>query len=292
MIGWHETGGTGEFVTKDPKLFSVGDFAKISRTTIATLHHYDKVGLFSPIGRGANKFRYYSIRQLADINVISTLRKLGLPLAKIKVLRDRRTPELAKEMLTRQTDEINTKIDELVQAWKLLSALRTSIQTGLDADKETITVQFLPSEPISLGEPNDYRGGRNDYDALFSFYRAMHDRYSDSDLNYPVWAVFSEERIRRGDWTWPDRYCFYHPDGRDQKPAALYATGYMHTGYGQGDQLYKRLVDYIDRNGFEICGDTYEEYPLNEICVADDTDYLMRVMITVREKKHGQSEGQ
>jgi DNA-binding transcriptional MerR regulator len=274
----------GGLVAKDNYLFPVGDFAKISRTTIAALHHYDKIGLFSPILREKNKFRYYSIRQLADINAISTLRKLGVPLAKIKGLRDRRTPELAKEILTRQIDELNARMDGLVQARKLLLSLLTSIQVGLDADREAIVIQFLPAEPISLGEQNDYRDGRNDYDALFSFYRAMRGRYSDLGLNYPVGSVISEARIKRGDWTWPDCYYFYDPDGHDQKPGALYAIGCTYTGYGQGDRLYRRIVDYIDRNGFEICGDTYEEYPLNELCVAEDTNYLMRVMVTVREK--------
>ena len=45
------------------------------------------------------------------------------------------------------------------------------------------------------------------------------------------------------------------------------------------------MLDYIYSNGFEICGPTYEEYPLNEISVVEDKDYLMRVMITVRERQ-------
>jgi hypothetical protein len=81
------------------------------------------------------------------------------------------------------------------------------------------------------------------------------------------------------------RYYFYNPRGHDARPAALYAVGYQRGGYGQTDKLYERLLDHIDRNGYEICGDAYEEYPLNEICVADDANYLIRVVITVREKK-------
>jgi effector-binding domain-containing protein len=52
--------------------------------------------------------------------------------------------------------------------------------------------------------------------------------------------------------------------------------------------LHERVISYIDQHGFEICGDAYEEYPLNEICVADDKNYLMRLMIAVREKCQGQ----
>ncbi|MCL2140386.1 MAG: hypothetical protein FWH42_01720 [Dehalococcoidia bacterium] len=113
----------------------------------------------------------------------------------------------------------------------------------------------------------------------------MAQKYKTLDMNYPVWGVFSEERIKRGDWKWPNKYYFYNPEGRDTRPAALYAVGYTRGRYGQSDALYKRLLSYIDSNGFEICGDAYEEYPLNEVCVSDENNYLMRVMITVRAKK-------
>ncbi len=114
----------------------------------------------------------------------------------------------------------------------------------------------------------------------------MYDKCEDTDyeLDYPVWAVFSEERIKNRDFGFPDRFYFYNPSGKDQRPSALYAIGYMRSGYGHNAALYQRMIEYIDQNGFEICGDAYEEYPLNEVCITDDKNYLMRVMITVREK--------
>lgn len=40
----------------------------------------------------------------------------------------------------------------------------------------------------------------------------------------------------------------------------------------------------MEQNKVEMCGDAYEEYPLNEVSVADDTNYLIRVMTPVRKK--------
>ena len=48
--------------------------------------------------------------------------------------------------------------------------------------------------------------------------------------------------------------------------------------------MYERMMEHIDKNSFEVCGDAYEEYPLNEVCIIDNDSYLMRVMIAVREK--------
>ncbi|MCL2679248.1 MAG: hypothetical protein FWF18_03040, partial [Dehalococcoidia bacterium] len=36
---------------------------------------------------------------------------------------------------------------------------------------------------------------------------------------------------------------------------------------------------------YEICGDFYEEYPLNEICMGDNRNYLVRVMVPIRKKR-------
>ena len=167
---------------------------------------------------------------------------------------------------------------------KLLFTLRKAINSALDADEDKITVQFMPAEAIILGDLNDYSRGRNHYDALLGFYHDMNEKYPDLNLNYPVWGVFSEDRIKQGDWVWPSRYYFYNPEGHDKRPADSYAIGYARGGYGHTDELYKRMIDYINENGFEICGNTYEEYPLNEVCITD-RNYLIRVMITVRKKQ-------
>ena len=262
---------------------SISEFAAFSRTTRDTLLHYDSIGLLSPKSRGENMYRYYSSRQLAGVNVIRTLQELGMTLAEIMELRDRRTPALIDDLFSRHIEKIDEKIDAWVRARKLLHALKNTIHSVMDADESAVTIQFVPAKAIVLGDLNDFSRGRNDYDALLSFYHGISAKYPDMDLNYPVWGAFSEERIKNGDWVWPDRYYLNNPEGHDRKPAALYAVGYTRGGYGQCGELYGRMLDYIDRNGFAICGNTFEEYPLNEICISDPDNYLIRVMITVRE---------
>lgn len=269
---------------KSTGLFSVNEFAKLSRTTRDTLHHYDKIGLLAPVSRGENNYRYYSCGQLAVVNVIRTLQELGMSLAEIKGFKDHRAPDLAEGMLTRQIKQIDEKIENWVRARQLLLTLRKSIRSAADIDERTMSIQFLPAETIVLGDLNDYERGGTDYDALLTFYQTMSLKYPRLDLNYPVWGVHSKEQIKKGNWTWPSRYYFFNPDGQDKRPAAQYAVGYTRGGYGQGGELFERLTDHIERNGFDICGDAYEEYPLNEVSISSDTNYLIRVMITVCQK--------
>ena len=264
--------------------FSIAEFAEFSRTTRDTLLYYDKIGLLSPELRGENNYRYYSSGQLGVVNLIRTCQSLGMTLAEIKSLARDRTPQRIDDLFEGQITLINEKIDEWVRARKLLTVLKKNIHSTFDANEDEITIQFLPAEAIVLGGLNDYSRGRNPYDALLSFYRACSETYPDLDMNYPVWGIFSGERIKQRDWIWPDRYYFYNPEGHDKKPAALYAVGYKRGGYGQTAELYERVLAYIDANGFELCGPAFEEYPLNEICITHEEDYLTRLMITVREK--------
>ncbi|MCL1816930.1 MAG: MerR family transcriptional regulator [Clostridiales bacterium] len=267
--------------------FSIADFAKFTRTTRDTLLYYDKIGLLSPASRGKNNYRFYSHGQLATVNLIRTCQALGMSLAEIKNLSKQRNPEMMDELLKQQIKLIDDKIADWVRGRKLLYVLQTVIHSALAVNKENISVQFMPAEAIVLGQINDYSQSKDDYDALLNFYHVCNDQYPDLDLNYPVWGMFSAERIKQGDWRWPDRYYFYNPEGHDKKPAALYAVGYKRGGYGQTSELYERMLEYIAANGFEICGPTFEEYPLNEICIYEDTDYLVRVMITVQERAKG-----
>ena len=268
---------------------SVNEFAKLSRITCPALRYYNQIGLLSPVLRGENNYRYYHTGQIAGINSIRTFQKLGMTLDEIKNLTGDRTLEFTKDLFAQQVEKIDTKIEEWVSAKKLLFTLQKSINSVIDIDEEAITIKPMPAEAIILGDLNDYSNGRTDYDALLSFYYDMGIKYEHLDMNYPVWGLFSEERIKRGDWVCPDRYYFYNPEGHDRKPSALYAIGYKRGGYGQCDELYNRLIEYIDKKGFEICGDAYEEYPLNEICINDENNYLIRVMIVVQKKTNRKS---
>jgi effector-binding domain-containing protein len=47
-------------------------------------------------------------------------------------------------------------------------------------------------------------------------------------------------------------------------------------------------MEFIEKNRLEICGNAFEEYPLNEVSVPEHDNYLTRVMIPVRDKKQRQ----
>ncbi len=268
-------------------MLSVGDFAKLSRSTKQTLYYYDKKGLLSPEIRDENnKYRFYSVKQLAVCNTIRILQKLGVPLTEIKTLLVWRTPDLAEDILLRQIGDLGEKQRQIAQAQMLLHITLQSLRSGQRIDENIINVQHFPAQKIVIGEQNDYSDGKTDYDALYTFYQTVSEKYplSEYDTCYPVWGIMSEKHIKKGEWGYPDRYYFFNPMGKDERPAAMYAVGHTRSGYGGGADLFKRMYTYIEQNGYEICGDAYEEYPHNEIGIPDEGNYLVRILITVRKK--------
>lgn len=64
---------------------SIGQMARLNNISIKTLRYYDEIGLFRPyevdLGTG---YRYYSIEQFKELDIILYLKMMGVPLKDIK----------------------------------------------------------------------------------------------------------------------------------------------------------------------------------------------------------------
>jgi DNA-binding transcriptional MerR regulator len=269
---------------KRKELLSISEIAKISRLSRSTLIYYDRLGLLSPVKRGNNKYRYYSYSQITSINLIVTMQELGMPLKDIADLVQHRTPESVMELFSAQSGSIDLEIERRARSRKLLLTLKTIIEDAMGVDEEKIEERWIGAESILLGPQISYSRGKTVEQATYEFYKHCEKLDKDMDMNYPVWGVYSEERIKKRDWRGPDRFYFRMPDAPDQRPEGLYLIGYARGNYGQTDGLYKRMMSYIEENNLEISGPTYETYPLNEISILDSANYLIRIFISVKHK--------
>lgn len=62
----------------------VGELARRTGLTVRTLHHYDEVGLLTPLRRTQAGYRLYGADDVARLTRILVLRRLGLSLAEIR----------------------------------------------------------------------------------------------------------------------------------------------------------------------------------------------------------------
>jgi hypothetical protein len=215
------------------------------------------------------------------VRLVATLQDIGMPLRDIAKLVRRRTPESILNMIEKYDAHVAQSIAKLQQTQALMRTLKSAISEGLTAAEDKIEVVRMEEESLLLGPQIDYSDGKSIEEAMLDFYSFCLE-YDDSlDLNYPVWGLFSERRIKDRDWDRPDRFYFKMPGAPDRKPAGLYLVGFTRGYYGNSDALYKRMLAHIEKKCLTICGPTYETYPLNEISVTDSNNYLMRVSISV-----------
>ena len=95
-------------------MFRIGDFAKIARVSVKTLHHYDEIDLFKPeLVHATTGYRYYSIDQLPRLNRILVLKDLGFTLNQIRsLLNEGLSPSELRGMLRLKEAELTNHILE------------------------------------------------------------------------------------------------------------------------------------------------------------------------------------
>ena len=95
-------------------LLKIGDFSKLSQTTVDTLRHYNDIGLLRPAHiDSATRYRYYTVDQLARIHRIAALKELGLSLEQIgNMLNNQPSREQIKGMLALQEAELEQEVRE------------------------------------------------------------------------------------------------------------------------------------------------------------------------------------
>ena len=71
------------------RYYRVGEVATLTRVSVRTLHHYDRIGLLRPALHSAGGYRMYGESELLRLQQILTLRYLGFPLKRIGELLDR-----------------------------------------------------------------------------------------------------------------------------------------------------------------------------------------------------------
>lgn len=94
-------------------MFRIGDFSKIAQVSGRLLRYYDELGLLSPeFTDPQTGYRYYSARQLPQLNRILVLKELGLSLEQVAHLlaRETSTDEMRGMLALRKA-----QIEQLVQ---------------------------------------------------------------------------------------------------------------------------------------------------------------------------------
>lgn len=102
--------------------YRVGEVATLTRVSVRTLHHYDRIGLLRPAARSQGGYRLYGEADLLRLQQILTLRYLGFPLKRIGELLDRPDFDLLASLRLQQ-QALRERIEELERISAAVGAL-------------------------------------------------------------------------------------------------------------------------------------------------------------------------
>ncbi len=114
-------------MVQDKNWLSAAECAKRTGLTVRALRVYERKGLLCP-SRSSSGWRRYTARDVSRLNVIVSLKALGLSLARIRGLLTENSPSLA-QVLQMQCDSLRNKVAESEYALSMATVAARRLQT-------------------------------------------------------------------------------------------------------------------------------------------------------------------
>lgn len=254
-------------------MFKIGDFSKLTRVSVKTLHHYDEIGLFKPLRIDrATGYRYYSFDQLPRLNRILALKDLGFSLEQIaRILDDNLTAEQLSGMLALRQAELEQQMNEARERLTRVAARLTQIkQEGKMSDYEIVVKpvaavkvasarQVVPSPELMREQCNQL------VNEICEMFEKTGIQSTGTCLS--IYHDHSTEGI-------DVEMAFFMPDDtplvtyrragvRELPSIETLATAIYHGSYDAFDavgQLHVEMGKWIEANGYQIVGPSREIY--------------------------------
>lgn len=243
-------------------MFRIGDFSRLARVTIKTLHHYDEAGLLQPshVDRQSG-YRYYDASQLQTLHRILLLRDLGFSLEQIRDLLSAEPQSFALTLAARQR-ELSASIAADQARLRRLEALQMTLDQRGHANQPPVLLRESPAiEVYSVRERVPHFGAP--MQALFEqaelVVAAEHARSSASPF-----TIFHDPDYREQDVDVEICIPVKHSVARlatHVLPRCEASVSVTYRGpYEQTPLAYSQLMEWMSRSGMQLSGPLREIY--------------------------------
>lgn len=265
-------------------MYKIGDFSKMSKTTIKTLRYYEKEGLLKPIHVDRNTgYRYYETGQLVELSKIISLRQIGLSIKDIKsILKGYNIEEILKK-----------KKEELEKNLTLCHIQLSKINYLLEGEnmKNEILIKKIPSYMIYYKD-----GVISDYSKISEFVLQAGEECKISNPNLKcITPEYCYVSYLDGEYKERDIKIRYaeavEKMGKESdtikfmETEAITAVCICHKGaYDNLRDSYNIILKYIEDNGYEIMDNPRECYIDGCWNKENVEDYLTEIQFPVQKR--------
>ena len=263
--------------------YSSGEFAKLSGINKRTLHYYNDIGLFRPEIIGENGYHYYTCFQFAQLELIVTLRKIGLSVSEIETYVAGPSDESFSMMIEKKKRLIQESIDRLLSTQAFLEQKEERFCFGRQAVHGAIESCTLPERKIVVSSPISGKYDEEDFSVAAEFSLRLKKLFH---IYESFGSRISCEALRQERFDSYDSFFAYCPCPDAAYDEILPAGNYLRTfcigEWKKLPEVYASILSYAGEHGLTLVGHSYEE-GLNEMAIKSGNDYV--TMITIRYEK-------
>lgn len=265
-------------------MYTIGEFAKLSNTTIQTLRHYDAIDLLNPCEINKdNGYRLYSISQLDQMNTIQLLKSSGYKLSSIKAFFEQYEPEVFVKLLDNKINSIDEEIYRLKKLKIYLKRKSETIKYGLldeglsDYQIKEFPERFAHCESIEgLDINNDFTIIRNKL--LGNDVNNAH-HFSFAGLMLPK-EKFLKNLIE--DFSHLVVLSERYKEGMLILEAGNYLTIKHKGSYKSILLTYSKLLDHIKENHYEVLASPFEIGIVDTLITKDEEKYITEIQVLIK----------
>lgn len=263
-------------------MYKIGDFSSMSKTTIKTLRYYEKEGLLNPVYIDLDTgYRFYETRQLVEISKIISLRQIGLSIKDIKSvlngydMRDilmKRKNEIEENILKSHMEL--SKINYLLEGNNMKNEIfMKEIPSYIIYYRDGVISDFSKISEFVLQAGTECQKANPNLKCItpdYCYISYLDGEYKEKDIK----IRYAQAVEKFGNET--DKVKFMQSD-------KISAVCIYHKGaYENLRDSYNIILEYIEKNGYEIVDNPRECYIDGCWNKENVSDYLTEIQIPVK----------
>ena len=266
---------------KEIKKLTTAQFAKLHEVNKRTLHYYDEIGLFRPLTKSDNGYRYYDISQSIDFEYIRMLKELNMSIEEIETYRKNPTPADFLKIVNEKEQEVDKQIQKLKDIKTVMQSKKEQIFFCETLQEREIRIEECKSERL-LVYPYDF--SEDDITQIFS---RLKDIWGIEQIRMGMGSFISLDNVYKMNF---DKYEGIYTIALNKKsvpnsfikPQGKYLCGYQKGKWDKLPALYQQMLDYAHGNNLQLTDYAYE-VGLNDFVISDEADYITKIMIKIKE---------
>ena len=272
--------------------FTAGELATLFNIPKQTLLYYDKMNLLTPEFIAENGYRHYSLKQYLTLEVIVNLRKLDIPISKIKAYIDNRDIDDFDKLLLEKERECDEIIEKNLKIKNSLNTVFAQLEKTRSSRLNQLTLEFQKEKYFFISDLSKTRIGKKRIEIM-----AHHNQKAFSKQHFKEknigWIIKKENFFSNDKANTNDACAFFSAVGPSHsrakscitRPSGLYLTlRFKGTFYNQAPELALKFKSFAEKNDLQIIGDLYVSPLKNHWVTSNPDEYINQISIQVEYK--------